>query len=40
MIIDIANPSVNLTSKIGEAYLNELKKFKKIILKTLEAKVE
>ena len=40
MIIDISNPSVNLTSKIGEAYLTELKKFKKIILKTLEAKVE
>lgn len=38
MIIDIANPSVNLTSKIGEAYLNELKKFKKIILKLLETK--
>lgn len=40
MIIDISNPSVNLTSKIGEAYITELKKFKKIILKTLEAKVE
>lgn len=40
MIIDISNPSINLTSKIGEAYLTELKKFKKIILKTLEAKVE
>lgn len=40
MIIDIANPSVNLTAKIGEAYITELKKFKKIILKTLEAKVE
>lgn len=40
MIIDIANPSVNLTAKIGEAYIAELKKFKKIILKTLEAKVE
>lgn len=38
MIIDIANPSVNLTNKIGEAYLNELKKFKKIILKLLETK--
>lgn len=40
MIIDIASPSINLTSKIGEAYLTELKKFKKIILKTLESKVE
>ena len=40
MIIDIANPSINLTSKVGEAYLSELKKFKKIILKTLESKVE
>jgi hypothetical protein len=38
MIIDIANPYINLTNKIGEAYLSELKKFKKIILKTLEAK--
>lgn len=40
MIIDIANPLVNLTSKIGEAYLSELKKFKKIILKVLESKAE
>ena len=40
MIIDIASPSINLTTKIGEAYLSELKKFKKIILKTLESKVE
>ena len=38
MIIDIANPYINLTNKIGEAYLSELKKFKKIILKTLETK--
>ena len=38
MIIDIANPYINLTNKIGEAYLSELKKLKKIILKTLEAK--
>ena len=38
MIIDIANPYINLTNKIGEAYLSELKKFKKIILKILEAK--
>ena len=29
-----------IISKIGEAYITELKKFKKIILKTLEAKVE
>ena len=38
MIIDIANPYINLTNKIGEAYLSELKKLKKIILKTLKAK--
>ena len=38
MIIDIANPIINLTNKIGEAYLSELKKLKKIILKTLESK--
>ncbi len=38
MIIDIANPINNLTTKIGEAYLSELKKFKKIIQKVLESK--
>ena len=38
MIVDIANPIINLTNKIGEAYLSELKKFKKIILKIIEIK--
>lgn len=40
MIIDIANPVVNLTNKIGEAYLSELKKFKKVILKIIESKLD
>ena len=40
MIIDVADPKVNITNNVGEAYIQELRKFKKIILKLLEAKVE
>ena len=40
MIIDVADPKVNITNNVGEAYIHELRKFKKIILKLLEAKVE
>jgi hypothetical protein len=40
MVIDVTDPKTNLVSGIGEAYLSELRKLKKIILKLLEIKAE
>lgn len=36
MLIDIGDPKKNLTFNIGEAYLTELRKLKKVILSTFE----
>lgn len=40
MIIDVTDPKTNLVSGIGEAYIQDLRKLKKIILKLLEVKAE
>ena len=40
MVIDVTDPKTNLVSGIGEAYLSDLRKLKKIILKLLEIKAE
>ena len=40
MIIDVTDPKTNLVNGIGEAYLSDLRKLKKIILKLLEVKAE
>ena len=40
MVIDVTDPKTNLVSGIGEAYLTDLRKLKKIILKLLEIKAE
>lgn len=35
-IVDVSNPSLNLTASVGEAFTNDLKKLKKILQKMLD----